>query len=49
MNRIIAALSQLLEPVDRECVLGDLEELRLSAPASVANILGLVVRRQLAE
>lgn len=49
MNRIVAALSQLLEPADRECACGDLEELRLSAPAAVANILGLVIRRHLAE
>lgn len=49
MNRIAAALSQLLEPADRECVCGDLEELRLSAPAAAANVLGLVIRRQLAE
>jgi hypothetical protein len=49
VNRIVAAFSQLLEPADRECVCGDLEELRLSTPAAAANILGLVVRRQLAE
>jgi len=33
VNRIVAAFSQLLEPADRECVCGDLEELRLSTPA----------------
>lgn len=49
MNRIVTALSLLLEPADRECVCGDLEELQLSAPAATANILGLVIRRQLAE
>ncbi len=49
MNRIVAALSRLLEPPERECVCGDLEELRLSAPAAAANILGLVVRRQLGQ
>jgi hypothetical protein len=49
VNRIVAALSKLLEPAERECVCGDLEELQLSAPAAAANILGLVIRRQLAE
>jgi hypothetical protein len=49
VNRIVTALSKLLEPPERECVCGDLEELRLSAPAAVANILGLVIRRQLAQ
>ena len=49
MNRIVAALSKLLEPEERECACGDLEEWRLSVPAAAANILGLVVRRQLAE
>ena len=47
MNRIVAALSRLLEPADREYACGDVEELRLSAPAAAANILGLVIRRQL--
>ncbi len=47
MNRIVAAVSRLLEPAERECVCGDLEELRLSAPAAVANIVGLAIRRQL--
>jgi hypothetical protein len=49
VNRIVAALSSLLEPPERECVCGDLEELRLTAPAASANIIGLVVRRQLAQ
>jgi hypothetical protein len=49
VNRIVATLSRLLEPGDRECACGDLEELRLGAPAAAANILGLVIRRQLAE
>lgn len=49
MNRIVAALSRLLEPVERECVCGDLEELRLTAPAALASILGLVIRRQFAQ
>lgn len=49
MSRIVAALSELLEPEERECACGDLEEWRLSVPAAAANILGLVVRRQLAE
>lgn len=49
MNRIVATLSRLLEPEDRECACGDLEEWRLSAPAAAVNILGLVFRRQLAE
>ena len=49
MNRIVAALSKLLEPEERECARGDLEEWGLSVPAAAANILGLVVRRQLAE
>jgi hypothetical protein len=49
VNRIVAALSKLLEPAERECVCGDLEELRLSAPAAAADIFGLVIRRQLAE
>ena len=49
MNRIVIMLSKWLEPVDRESVCGDIEELQLSAPTAVANILGLVIRRQLAE
>lgn len=49
MNLIVAALSKLLDPADRECACGDLEELRLSAPSAAANILGIVTRRQLAE
>lgn len=49
MNRIVDTLSRLLEPVDRECTCGDLEELRLSAPAAAASILGLWIRRQLGE
>ena len=46
MNKIIANVARLLEPAERECVCGDLEELKLSAPAALANILGLVIRRQ---
>lgn len=49
MNRVVAAISKLLEPAERECVCGDLKELGLSAPAAAASILGLVTRRQLAE
>lgn len=49
MNRIVATLSRLLEPADREYACGDLEELRLSAPAAAASILWLWTRRQLAE
>jgi hypothetical protein len=49
VNRVVAALSRLLEPVERECVCGDLEELRLSAPAASANVVGLVIRRQFAQ
>lgn len=49
MNWFIAMLSQLLEPDDRECICGDVEELRLSVPAAALNIVGLVMRRQLAE
>jgi hypothetical protein len=49
VNWIVAALSRFLEPAERECVCGDLEELRLSASAAAANILGLVIRRQLAQ
>lgn len=49
MNRIVAALSKLLEPEERECACGDLEEWRLGGVAAAANILGLVIRRQLAE
>ena len=49
MNRIVAALSKFLEPEERECACGDLEEWQLSAPAAAANLLGLVARRQLAE
>lgn len=49
LNKAVATVSRLLEPPDRECVCGDLKELQLSAPAAVANILGLVLRRQLAE
>lgn len=49
MNRIVAALSRLLERSDRECISGDVEELRLIAPAAATNILSLVVRRQLSE
>ena len=49
MNRIVAALSQFLDPTDREYVCGDIEELRLGALAASASTLGLVIRRQLAE
>ncbi len=49
MNRIVVAISRLLEPPERECVCGDLEELQLSAPVAAANILGLVIRRHLAQ
>lgn len=49
MNRFVAVLSRLLEPVDRECICGDVEELRLSALTAALNIVGLVIRRQLAE
>jgi len=49
MNRMVAMLSQWLEPADRECVCGDVEELRLPASAAAVNILGLVIRRQWAE
>lgn len=49
MNRIVTAVSRLLDPPERECVRGDVEELGLSAPAAAADILGLVIRRQLAE
>lgn len=49
MNRIVAALSRLLEPAERECVCGDLQELHLSTLTAARNILGLVIRRQLAE
>ena len=49
MNRIVSALSNFLEPEERECACGDLEEWRLSTPAAAANLLGLVARRQLAE
>jgi hypothetical protein len=49
VSRIVAALSNLLEPAERECVCGDLEELRLRGSGAAANIIGLVVRRQLNE
>lgn len=49
VNKAVAALSKLLEPAEREFVCGDLEELRLNAPAAAANILGLVIRRQLSQ
>lgn len=49
MNRIVAALSKLLEPMEREYVCGDLEELQLSTPAAFVTIIGLVTRRQLAQ
>lgn len=49
MNKIVATVSRLLEPAERECVCGDLEELQLSAPAGAANVLGLVIRRELAK
>jgi hypothetical protein len=49
LSRIVTVLSRLLDPAERECVCGDLEELRLRVPKAVANILGLVIRRQLAE
>jgi hypothetical protein len=39
----------LLEPGERECVCGDLQQLQLSTPAAARNILGLVIRRQFAE
>ncbi len=49
MNYFVALLSRLLEPIDRECICGDVEELRLDTSAAAWNIVGLVIRRQLAE
>jgi hypothetical protein len=49
VNRLVAALSKCLEPAEREVVCGDVEELRLKGPAAAGNIVGLVLRRQMAE
>jgi hypothetical protein len=48
LNPLLTKLSRLLEPADREYACGDLEEMRLGTPRAAANILGLIVRRQLA-
>jgi hypothetical protein len=45
---LVDFVSHLLEPHEREVVLGDLEEGGESAPQSVLAILGLVVRREAA-
>ncbi len=46
MNGIVARLSKLLNPADREFVCGDLTELHISPQRAAANILGLFARRQ---
>src|SRR5580698_7173045 len=45
---LVDFVSHLLEPHEREVVLGDLEEGGESAPQSVLAILGLVIRREAA-
>ncbi len=49
MNGIVATFARLLEPGERECVCGDVEELRVKAPAAAAHVIGLVIRRQSTE
>lgn len=39
-------LSRVLEPDERAVVLGDFEELRVSGPRAVGELLGLITRRQ---
>ena len=52
MRRVLAAIADLLlrtlEPTEREAVEGDVRELGLSRRRAVREILGLVVRRQIA-
>jgi hypothetical protein len=45
--RVVDRLSCLLDANEREAVLGDLTELRVSSRQGVAEIIGLVARRQL--
>ncbi|MDQ2711047.1 MAG: hypothetical protein M3Y24_02235 [Acidobacteriota bacterium] len=47
-QRLANRISYLLDPAEREAVCGDLAETRSSGPAAFKNILGLVLRRQLA-
>jgi hypothetical protein len=47
-SRLVGFVSHLLEPNEREVVLGDLEEGGESARQSIFAILGLVVRREAA-
>lgn len=49
VNYFVDLLSRLLEPIDRECICGDVEEPRLNTSAAAWNIVGLVMRRQSAE
>jgi hypothetical protein len=45
--RLAERLSRLLEPFEREAVLGDLEEAGVQGAAALRQIAGLVVRRQI--
>jgi hypothetical protein len=47
-SRLVGFVSHLLEPTEREVVLGDLEEGGDSARQSLVAILGLVIRREAA-
>jgi len=49
VNRLIHAAALLLSPDERDAVLGDLEEMRPSAPCALAEVLGLAARRQAAQ
>lgn len=46
-RRCIEVAAGLLTPAEREAVLGDLAEMNVAARSGMADVLGLVVRRQL--
>ena len=49
MNRLVNAASLLLEPGERDAVLGDLEEAGEGGARALAGVFGLAARRQAAE
>ena len=46
-QRLLEVLAGLLEPEEREAVLGDLEESNKSSYTSLRDLAGLVIRRQM--
>jgi hypothetical protein len=46
--RLVSWLARALEPIEREAVLGDLEESGAGAGAALRDLLGLILRRQAA-